>query len=929
LLVSGTEADTPIGTVVTTGDFDGDGNADLVIAHPGASSNGHSENGVGYVFRGPISGEVTPDDAWAVLDGPKSGAGWATSLVAVDVDGDGADELFAGMPYYDGSTFSDSGIVRRYDGAVGISSTDFESYDDNYFGGDGELFGYALAAADADGAAGLELAIGAPSAFANAGVVDFNEGCNEYYYGLANPASLVGSARVRLDRAGGQFLAVGAPGWNDGTAGDGAVFLVELGGPCPVTGLISAAWVSTTSILGDTAAYGTGFGVRMAALDLDNDGSDDLVACNDRNECYVFYQPDIALSPADADAIIDFGSGPLRVANAGRVNRDEYDDLLVLDPDGTTGDAYLLYGDSWSGTLGTADMSITFTGAAADDGLGMGAAGGDVNGDGRSDVVLTAPYYDVDTGTSVLADAGAARLYYGPFEPIEGEMPADEADATVLGDDFLDWVGYTTQGVGDVNCDGVPDFGVGGVLADETTTDTGAVYIFFGPAAGGSTLAWQMSMLSASDADLVFYGDAASDYAGMAFSTVGDFNDDGCDDFAIGAPGNDGAATNAGAVYVFYGDEGLGGVVHSTDADVIFRGQSAGDQFGTGLHGGGDFDADGIADLFVGAPYRDVTITTLFPPPTNADAGVVYVFLGASGGDAWSGTHAATERDCDYRGQQAGGRAGFRVVGDFDWDASTSERNDDLAISEPGWDRPGPAGSDVGRVHVIFRQTGCSGTNWLSAADLTFRGKVESGQLGWGLAAGEMRAYQAFEIAMGAPGGAASVGHVYIARNSEPSSLLGAYDVPSATTPPSYDVVWLSDGTLDSYFVAGRLGYSLAMGDIDGFGGDYWVDGSGGADLVIGAPYATVDGNANAGVAYFVYNADIPVDPRDTWWGDGVMHSMTVAAAVVTGQVANGYAGWSVGNLGDLNQDGEIDVGVGAVGAGSGTGQSYVILSSH
>ena len=90
-----------------------------------------------------------------------------------------------------------------------------------------------------------------------------------------------------------------------------------------------------------------------------------------------------------------------------------------------------------------------------------------------------------------------------------------------------------------------------------------------------------------------------------AAATVGDFNGDGFEDLAVGAPGE---GAMSGAVSIFFGSEaGLTttGAITITQADTDdVGGIEPGDEFGAAL-AVGDFNGDLTEDLAVGSPGED------------------------------------------------------------------------------------------------------------------------------------------------------------------------------------------------------------------------------------------------------------------------------------------------------------------------------------
>ncbi|MCH8165935.1 MAG: FG-GAP repeat protein [Planctomycetes bacterium] len=94
-----------------------------------------------------------------------------------------------------------------------------------------------------------------------------------------------------------------------------------------------------------------------------------------------------------------------------------------------------------------------------------------------------------------------------------------------------------------------------------------------------------------------FDGDSAFDQFGFSVSGAGDVNADGFADLIVGAYRDDNNGSTSGSARVF---SGLDGSVLYT-----FNGDSAGDQFGFSVSGAGDVNADGFADLIVGATVDD------------------------------------------------------------------------------------------------------------------------------------------------------------------------------------------------------------------------------------------------------------------------------------------------------------------------------------
>jgi len=123
------------------------------------------------------------------------------------------------------------------------------------------------------------------------------------------------------------------------------------------------------------------------------------------------------------------------------------------------------------------------------------------------------------------------------------------------------------------------------------------------------------------------------DYREIALASLGDIDGDRLGDFAIGLPEADGA----GRVLLFSGSRA------DFAAPTILSGAAPGDRFGASIATAGDIDADGFADVLIGAPgvddqYVDGGRVTLHRgTPTGLDPTPHWAFdgdrVGASLGD--------------------------------------------------------------------------------------------------------------------------------------------------------------------------------------------------------------------------------------------------------------------------------------------------------
>ena len=347
---------------------------------------------------------------------------------------------------------------------------------------------------------------------------------------------------------------------------------------------------------------------------------------------------------------------------AGDVNGDGIKDFIVSAHNGdhgsTTddGEVYVVFGKT--GGFGASFDPSTLMGAngfridgdAAADHAGFSvAAAGDVNNDGKADLVIGAP----DADPSSRAGAGSAYVVFG------AASFAASLDVTTLtgsngfridGAAAGDALGTSVAAAGDVNRDGFADVILGAPLNDATASNAGAAYVIFGKASFGSSI--DLGSLTATTGYRIA-GTTAGDKLGLSVSSAGDLNNDTFADIVVGAPYHEeSAGTDAGAAYVVFGKaSGFANIAASSlNGTTGFRleGLNASDQLGLAASSAGDVNDDGLADLIVASPRAEVN---------GVSVGASYVVFGKV--SAFSSAFSVSTLT---------GSTGFRIAMDYSSD---------------------------------------------------------------------------------------------------------------------------------------------------------------------------------------------------------------------------------------------------------------------
>lgn len=390
--------------------------------------------------------------------------------------------------------------------------------------------------------------------------------------------------------------------------------------------------------------------------------------------------------PGAADGWDSFGSS----LAAGDFDGDGRSDLAIgaetesIDAgDDLEGRVHTLFGAAGGPALPSAEAwSLDETIFAPGDSLdlfGAELATGDFDGDGREDLAIGAPFRDVSHGGGTVDDAGAVLVLYGSDDGLAlfgHQLLRQGADGVNGVPEESDWFGAALA-AGDFNADGFDDLAIG-VYGEDVgaISGAGAVNVLYGSPTGLSATAapvadqiWTQGAIGLSDDD-------EGDWFGWDLA-VGDFDDDGDDDLAIGSPGEDvDGFDHSGAVFTLYGS--AIGLIDGSSERITQNGgvpgdPAAGDHFGDAL-AAGDFDGDGHDDLAIGAPWKDFDAGIVIP-----SAGAVVVVRGVPTGISLAGGFLLDRSDSDGE-RGAHDYFGWALAaGDFDGDGRT-----DLAIGVPG-----------------------------------------------------------------------------------------------------------------------------------------------------------------------------------------------------------------------------------------------------
>ena len=633
-------------SVSTAGDVNGDGYSDVIV---GASfyDNSEFEEGRAFVYHGSASGLSAAN--WTA-ESNQTGALFGSSVsTAGDVNGDGYSDVIVGAYYYDnGGILTDEGRAFVYHGsASGLSATTNWTVGSNQISAQ---FGYSVSTAgDVNGDGYSDVIVGAP--LYDNGETD--EGRAYVYHGSASGLSFLEYWSAESNQTGAYFgnsvstagdvngdgycdVIVGARNYNNGEPGEGRAFVYH-----------GSAWglspdANWTAESNQATAY---FGISVStAGDVNGDGYSDVIVGarnydngeSNEGRAFVYHGSASGLSATanwtaeGNQAIANFG---ISVSTAGDVNGDGYSDVIVGayrydNVESDEGRAYVYHGSA-SGLSAIANWTAESNQTSAYFGYSVSTAG-DVNGDGYSDVIVGAYYYD--NGET---DEGSAFVYHGSASGL-----SVTSNWTAEGNQESAQFGWSVSTAGDVNGDGYSDVIVGTVRYYHGEIYEGRAYVYHGSASGlSATSNWAAE------------GNQESAQFGWSVSTAGDVNGDGYSDVIVGAYGYDNGEPNEGRAYVYHGSaSGL-----SATSNWTAEGNQVDAWFGYSVSTAGDVNGDGYSDVIVGARNYGIG---------QSNEGRAFVYHGSASGlsatlnwfaevnqvDAFFGTSVSTAGDVNGDG---------------------------------------------------------------------------------------------------------------------------------------------------------------------------------------------------------------------------------------------------------------------------------------
>lgn len=298
------------------------------------------------------------------------------------------------------------------------------------------------------------------------------------------------------------------------------------------------------------------------------------------------------------------------------------------------------------------------------DAFGSALARGDFDGDGCADLAIGASEEFFGQPVPGADGHGIVHLLYGGANGLKGSR---SIDITHLGRSYgTDRFGAALAS-GDLDGDGDDELIVGA-----PGLDGGGGVALFGMK---GRKPYGTGMLITQATEWVGQEPGATDQFGVALAT-GDFDGDGKDELAVGAPGDGGLRFGSGAVTIINPRKRYAGVYTQESPNVKGFGEKW-DAFGAAL-ASGDFNADGRDDLAIGVPGEDLS---LLQRGMDYGDGAVNVLYGSRRGLTALGSEVWSQTILDGKPRYYDRFGTSLAAGDLNGDG-----DDELVVGVPGED---------------------------------------------------------------------------------------------------------------------------------------------------------------------------------------------------------------------------------------------------
>ncbi len=426
---------------------------------------------------------------------------------------------------------------------------------------------------------------------------------------------------------------------------------------------------STVAIASDTTngpslASGDIFGTSIANIgDLNGDGVNDLAVgayLNDETSSnsgavhIMFMNTDgsvnstveIEDSTTNGPTLSDNDRFGTSIANIGDLNGDGVNDLAVgthLDDEGgdNRGAVHIMFMNTDGSVDSTVEINDSTTNGPSledRDRFGSSIANiGDLDGDGVNDLAV---------GTHLDPAGGSNRgsvniMFMNTDGSVKSTVEIDDTttNGPTLSDN--DRFGTSIANIGDLDGDGVNDLAVGTHLDDEGGTNRGAIHIIFMNTDGSVDSTAEIN-------DSTTNGPSLDDHDqwGISVTNIGDLNDDGVDDLAVGADGAEhgtASMTNSsiGIVYIMFmnTDGSVDSTVEINSSTTngfgdLLTALSCCSYVGTSVANIGDLNDDGVDDLAVGATSQGTGGTVFITFMVGSGTTAPTITITSSSGDS-------------------------------------------------------------------------------------------------------------------------------------------------------------------------------------------------------------------------------------------------------------------------------------------------------